>query len=207
MTAKIEISDRQSVDYLADIYGNIVAMEQLEKAYRRDLVTADYYSSTIRRLIEKHRSTVGYLATSHNPYFTSEDAFLEEYCKRFPAARELIKKGPATTAAENNSRFLARQSMECGQLFITLLDALRLNQTSVDSLNPLLPELVLGLRKLKLGDKEFVVRLQGWKDKLDSMSAADTLNETSAREFAYDLERGYNCLREYLDDDATHTKR
>lgn len=199
----ISPGDRQHVDYLADLFALIIAIEQIEKASRRDLITQDQYGTTVRRLLTKYKSTVSHLENGSNPYFTSIDDFLNTYCSRCPAARATIKEGPAITSSENSARLLARQSVECGQYFITLLDALRLQQTSVDTLNPLLHDLVQGLGKLKLNEKDFYVRLVSWRTRLDGMNAADVLDDGNSREFAYDLERGYNSLLAYLDDDSS----
>lgn len=204
---EIPHNDRQHIDYLADLFAIVIAIEQIEKASRRDLVTQDQYNSTVRRLLEKYRSTVSHLENGRNPFFTTIDEFLDAYCSRCPAARATIKEGPVSSPTENSARFLARQSMECGQYFITLLDALRLQQTAVDALNPLLIDLLQGLARLKLTDRDFCVRLVKWREKLDTMYAADVLQEADARAFAYDLERGYNALRTYLEDDASVDKK
>lgn len=195
--------DRQNLDYLADLFALVTAIEQIEKASRRDLITQDQYSTTIRRLLDRFKNTVSHLENSRNPYFTTIDDFFDTYCARCPAACTTIKEGPASSPTENTGRFLARQAMECGQYFITLLDALRLQQTAVDALNPLLIDLVQGLGKLGLTDRDFYKRLTRWRQRLDGMNAADMLDEASAREFAYDLERGYNSLRTYLDEDGS----
>ncbi|CCW69936.1 unnamed protein product [Phytomonas sp. Hart1] len=199
----LEISpeERQHVDYLADLFAIVVAIEHVEKANRRDWITQEQYGLTVRRLLEKYKHTVNYLAKGCNPHFTNIEDFMNTYCALCPAARATIKEGPFSSPSENSARFLARQALECGQYFITLLDAIRLQQTAVDALNPLLTELLQGLRKLELKDHDFFLRLEGWHARLNGMGAADTLDEVKARELAYDLERGYNCLRAYLDDD------
>lgn len=207
--ASIEISpgDRQHIDYLADVFAVIIAIEQVEKANRRDLITQDQYDSTVRRLLEKYRSTVAHLQSAHNPYFTTIDDFFDKYCTRCPAARATIRDGPISSPNENQARFLARQAVECSDHFITLLDSLRLQQTSVDVLNPPLGDLLQVLDKLKLSKEDFCVRLQKWQRRLDSMNAADMLDEAATRDFAYDLERGYACLKAYLESDPTLSKR
>ncbi|KAG5464366.1 hypothetical protein LSCM1_00549 [Leishmania martiniquensis] len=199
--------DRQHIDYLADLFAVIIAIEQIEKANRRDLITQSQYDSTVRRLLEKYKSTVAHLQSARNPYFTTIDDFFEKYCTRCPAARATIRDGPMISPSENSARFLARQSVECSDHFITLLDSLRLQQTSVDVLNPPLGDLLQVLRKLGLSNEDFCVRLQNWQRRLDSMSAADMLDESATRDFAYDLERGYACLKAFLESDPTLSKR
>lgn len=204
MSVEISPGEREHVDYLSDLFAVVLSIEQVEKAHRRDSVNEKQYSDTVRRLLEKYKSTVTHLENSRNPFFTTVDDFFDNYCSRCPAARATIKEGPSGSA-ETHARFLARQSLECGQFFITLLDALRLQQTAVDAINPLLGDLLQGLSKLGLQKRDFYVRLMKWRSKLEGMNAADVLDDTDAREFAYDLERGYNSLRAYLDED-TKTK-
>lgn len=207
--SSIEISsrDRQHIDYLADLFAVIIAIEQVEKANRRDLITQEKYNSTVRRLLDKYKSTVQHLQSAKNPYFTTVDDFLEKYCARCPAARATIKEGPISSPSENNARFLARQSVECSDHFITLMDSLRLQQTSVDVLNPPLGDLIQVLGRLGLQKEDFCVRLQVWRKRLDSMNAADMIDDAASRDFAYDLERGYACLKTYLETDPTLSKR
>ncbi|KAG5465101.1 hypothetical protein GH5_00563 [Leishmania sp. Ghana 2012 LV757] len=207
--ASIEIlpEDRQHIDYLADLFAVIIAIEQIEKANRRDLITQQQYDSTVRRLLEKYKNTVTHLQDARNPYFTTIDDFFDKYCMRCPAARATIRDGPMSSPNENSARFLARQSVECSDHFITLLDSLRLQQTSVDVLNPPLGDLLQVLKKLGLSKEDFCLRLQNWQRRLDSMNAADMLDESATRDFAYDLERGYACLKAFLESDPTLSKR
>ncbi|KAK7194010.1 vacuolar protein sorting-associated protein-like protein [Novymonas esmeraldas] len=207
--SSIEISpgERQHIDYLADLFAVIIAIEQIEKANRRDLLQQDQYDATVRRLLEKYKNTVAHLQSARNPYFTTIDDFFDKYCARCPAARATIRDGPVSSSNENNARFLARQSVECSDHFITLLDSLRLQQTSVDVLNPPLGDLLQVLGKLHLNKEDFYVRLQRWQGRLDSMNAADMLDDSATRDFAYDLERGYACLKAYLESDPTLSRR
>ncbi|CAG9584069.1 vacuolar protein sorting-associated protein-like protein [Leishmania major strain Friedlin] len=207
--ASIEIppEDRQHIDYLADLFAVIIAIEQIEKANRRDLINPNQYDSTVRRLLEKYKNTVAHLQGARNPYFTTIDDFFDKYCARCLAARATIRDGPMSRPTENNARFLARQSVECSDHFITLLDSLRLQQTSVDVLNPPLGDLLQVLRKLGLSKEDFYMRLHNWQRRLDSMSAADMLDESAARDFAYDLDRGYACFKAFLESDPTLSTR
>lgn len=47
-------SERHGVDYLADLYTALLALEKLEKAHHRDLVTPEQYAASLRRLLEKY---------------------------------------------------------------------------------------------------------------------------------------------------------
>eukprot|EP00796_Vickermania_ingenoplastis_P011073 gene11073-7704_t len=188
--------ERMDVEYLADLYACVVAIEQMEKAYRREYITEAQYTAAVDRLLKKYSTTVASLSAAKNPHFVSSERFLQEYCSQYHSAISTIKMGPVSSAS-NSKLFLARQVMDCTQLFITLLDALRLQQTSVDKLNPLLADLIGCLRKVNVTDRDFYQRLVRWHDQLNGMSAADVLEPESVRQFEYDLDRGYSDLRPY----------
>lgn len=198
---ELSSSDRQDIEYLADLYACVVAIEQVEKAHHREYITSEQYQTNVERLLQKYHHTVDNLSSAKNPYFTTSENFLQEYCSKYHAALNAIKSGP-NVAADVSKRFLARQVMDCTQLFITLLDTLRLHQNSVDKLNPLLADLVVALKKINVRDRDFFQRLSRWHDRLNGMNAADVLDGESIRQLEYDLERGYSDLRSMMDSEA-----
>lgn len=192
-------TERQDVEYLSDLFSCVVAIEQVEKAHRREFISADEYKTAVERLLQKY-NTVLATVSSGNAFFTTSDAFLREYCSRYHAAVHTIQMGPVNLSSETKLS-LARQVMDCTQLFITLLDALRLQQTAVDKLNPLLADLLGTLKKINVRDKDFFKRLTAWHQKMNQMNAADLLDENSVRQFEYDLDRGYSDLRAMMEAD------
>lgn len=204
--ASIDISpsDRQYIDYLADLFAIVVAIEQIEKASRRDLITSDEYTTTVRRLLDRYKSMVSALEDSRNPYFSTIDDFFYTYCSRCPAALTTIRKGVVSTDAENSARFLAPQALECGQLIVTLIDSLGLEGITMEQLNPNLTSLLHGMEKLGVKDKDFYKSLLKWKVKLDGMHATDELDRRSAPQFSYELQDAYEKLRKYLHGDTSN---
>ncbi|PBJ75013.1 vacuolar protein sorting-associated protein-like [Trypanosoma cruzi cruzi] len=192
--------ERQHVEYLADLFAVIVAIEKVEKAMLRDLITQEQYDTTIRRLLEKYKSSVSYLEQGRNPYYTTIDSFWENYGSKCPAARARIQLGLANDHQLKDGHTNTTLVLECGQYFITLMDSLKLQQTAVDQLYTLLTDLVQGLRRLGASDQDFHQRLVAWKEKLDTMKASDELNERDTREFAFVLECGYQAFYAYLSD-------
>lgn len=198
---ELSSSEKQDVEYLADLYACVVAIEQVEKAHRREYISSEQYQTNVERLLQKYHSTVDNLSSAKNPYFTTGENFLAEYCNKYHAAMNTIKNGPSL-ATDVSKRFLARQVMDCTQLFITLLDTLRLHQNSVDKLNPLLADLLVALKKINVRDRDFFQRLSSWHDRLNGMNAADVLDVENIRQLEYDLDRGYSDLRSMMDSET-----
>ncbi|KEG07565.1 vacuolar protein sorting-associated protein-like [Trypanosoma grayi] len=200
--------ERQHVEYLADLFAIIMAIEKVEKAMLRDLITQEQYDTVIRRLLEKYTSTVSHLEQSHNPHYTTIESFWENYGSKCPAARTRIQLGlnGEKQQKERDGRVDPRLVLECGQYFITLMDCLKLQQTAVDQLYTLLTDLIQGLTRLRVTERDFFRPLVSWKEKLDTMSASDELNERDTREFAFVLERGYQAFHAYLGETTTRTR-
>ncbi|ESL09383.1 vacuolar protein sorting-associated protein [Trypanosoma rangeli SC58] len=208
VTFTVSPDERQHVEYLADLFAVIVAIEKLEKAMLRDLITQEQYDATIRRLLEKYKSSVSYLEQGRNPYYTTIDSFWENYGSKCPAARARIQLGLSDkNQQQKDGHTNTTLVLECGQYFITLMDSLKLQQTAVDQLYTLLADLIQGLKRLGAFDQDFFHRLLVWKEKLDTMKASDELNERDTREFAFVLECGYQAFYAYLSDISTTKTR
>ncbi|CBH18084.1 vacuolar sorting-associated protein-like, putative [Trypanosoma equiperdum] len=206
----ISPGERQHVEYLADLFAIILAIEKVEKATLRDIITQEQYSSTITRLLDKYKSTVTYLEQSRNPFYSTIDSFWENYGSRCPAARTRIQlsfddakqQQQQQQDSDVNGTVDPRLVLECGQHFITLMDSLKLQQTAVDQLYTLLADLVRGLQRLGVTDQSFFHRLTTWKEKFDTMNASDELSERDTREFAFVLECGYQAFHAYLSESS-----
>jgi ESCRT-I complex subunit VPS28 len=189
------IKDREMWECKADIYSMIVTMEHLEKAYIRDSISAADYSKACSNLIAQYKT-----ATAEN---SSNE--LESYKKIFPAASSRFKIGvPATVEHsthssvdhKKNAQFVA----ETVQHFITLMDSLKMNLVAVDSLHPLLSDLVQSLNKVSglPPDFEAKVKLKNWLVSLNKMKASDELNPEQTRQFMFDLETSHGAFYNFL---------
>ena len=87
---------------------------------------------------------------------------------------------------------------EVGQHFITVMDALKLDQRAADQLQPTLNDLNEAI--LKLGDANFSGRakLLQWLVKLNQMPASEELSEEEARQFLFDMETAYAAFHKTL---------
>jgi ESCRT-I complex subunit VPS28 len=198
----IPAEDRHHVENLGDFYAVIVAIEKVEKAYKRDLVSVAEYEAVLRRLLDKYHSILGELRLGGNRYFDNEGAFWDTYAAKFVAARRRVTIGHPQDAkeAERSAAEAAKAPvdpklvLECAQGFITLMDCVKLNQTAVDQLFPIFTDLMRSLHRFRGAAEQFsfLPKLQGWIDRLSRMHPSDELGERDAREFAFDLERAYN---------------
>lgn len=207
---------------------DLVSIEDYEATLRRLL---DKYASIVSQLQQlptdatttpnsatQSMSRVSPLTSS----FASPDSgfdlevFWNEYCSKCSAARQRIRSGhpqdikkemalqQAAAASDASQRAKAldpKLVLECGQYFITLMDSLKLQQTAVDQLFPILSDLVIALHKFPNATEvlgPLVGKLEAWVARLNRMHPSDEVDERGAREFAFDLERGYQTFYHFL---------
>jgi ESCRT-I complex subunit VPS28 len=198
---EIAPSERHFVENISDLYAAIVAIEKLEKANHRDLVRTEQYEIVLRRLLNKYHACLDELK-SGNPLFKSEASFWETHASKWIAARRRVQQGhPADIeqeAAAAASAEAARRSgvdpktvAEVVQHFITLMDCLKLQQTAVDQLFPILNDVLSTLKKISNSEFDFALKLESWTHRLENMHPSDELNERDTRELAFDVERAY----------------
>lgn len=233
-------SERHAVDDVADLYSVLVALEKLEKANTRDLVSPESYQTALQRLLTKYAliveqlkeiaqqgsaasgtSTASLSGTSGlsakvgiaemtgklflEPDGKGLDRFIAEYSLPVPAARARISNPTRAQGAGGNQRESLPQGprvdpklvLEVGQHFITLMDCVKLQQTAVDQLHPILSDLLSSLRQAA-PNFEPTEKLNSWMTKLNSMHASDSLDERDTRELAFDLDRSYQQFHRFL---------
>ena len=143
-------SERQEYEFMAELYSLIMTIQHLEKAFLRDAITAAVYEVECFKLIGKFKTTEASLIADST--IKSTDTFMRRFHMDCPAARQRIKEGVPSTVIHNidhsqgASKDLAIVN-NVTQLFITLLDALKLGHCAVDELQPLTADLCKGLGK------------------------------------------------------------
>jgi hypothetical protein len=116
------------------------------------------------------------------------EEFFDRYKIDCPAAKNrLLKKLPATEETESRSFELAAKT---AQLFVTVMDVVKLNTFEVDQLSPYIRDLVNALKVNKTIPSSFAgtSRLEVWDQKLKGMRAADSITEADGRQLYHDLE-------------------
>ncbi|KAI6156740.1 vacuolar protein sorting-associated, partial [Pisolithus tinctorius] len=146
---------------LATLFGIVVVLDFLERAYVRDSIAAAEYSPACTRLLSQYMTMLKLVKDS----IPSIEEFMTRYRLDTPAALHRIKVGvPATVehsseAGPETGKWIA----ETTQNFITFMDTLKLCLHAKDQLHPILQELVTGYTRFK-GSKEWEgrSRMVGW---------------------------------------------
>ncbi|EMD39108.1 vacuolar protein sorting-associated protein 28 [Gelatoporia subvermispora B] len=183
-------AEREKHSLLATLFGIIVALDYLERAYVRDSVTAAEYSPACIRLLSQYKTMLKLVGDE----VPSIEQFMSRYRMDHPAALHRLKVGvPATVehsseAGPETSKWVA----ETTQSFITFMDALKLRLRAKDQLHPLLQELVTGYARFK-GSKDWEGRskMVGWLIQLNGMKASEEITEEQSRQLLFDIENAY----------------
>ncbi|KAL4236445.1 Vacuolar protein-sorting-associated protein 28 [Mactra antiquata] len=133
--------------------------------------------------------------------FPDVEAFMKKYRLDCPLALERIKEDRPITIKDdkgNTSKCIA----DIVSLFITVMDALRLEIRAMVDIQPDLKELMDAMQRLSIlpSDFEGKGKVQSWLEKLSTMSASDELDDTQAKQMLFDLESSYNAFNKVLHD-------
>ena len=198
-------AERAWYDSLAELYSIVVTCDLLEKAYLRDAVSADEYTQACGKLISQFELAKKMVMV---PGYSFEQ-FLQEYSvSHHKAALDRLTIGvPATverghhTSAKGHNR--AIDVAEVTQFFITAMDALKLDLSAVDQIQPLIKDVLEGLNKLPSLPQDFEgkVMARNWLQILNQMSAADELDDKQRRQLSFELEKSYNAFYHMLSSD------
>lgn len=192
--------EREDLDNLGDLYSIIMATESLERAYARNATTREEYTSECNKLISQFRVAE---RVALGKSMTAE-TFMQVYqldCPR--AADRLLKIGvPEQMISNVESHKTAITVAETAERFITTMDALKLETSAVDELQPLLSDLMNALSTLPDTPNEFEPNriVQSWLQKLNLMRAVDEIDEADSRQLYMDLDAAYQDFKRYLSD-------
>eukprot|EP01112_Ceratiomyxa_fruticulosa_P011349 TRINITY_DN306_c0_g1_i1.p1 TRINITY_DN306_c0_g1~~TRINITY_DN306_c0_g1_i1.p1 ORF type:complete len:265 (+),score=48.84 TRINITY_DN306_c0_g1_i1:68-796(+) len=195
--------EREMYDNMADLYSLIKTMEYLEKAFLRDSISAKDYAPACTKLIAQYKTAQNLLKDT----VPSLPNFLAEYKLECKAAMDRFAKGyPATVEhaiSDKDTSFNSQKTVaEVVQHFITTMDSLKLNLVAIDSIFPLINDLMESLNKVPhLGpDFDGKIRIRGWLTVMHQMKASDELNSDQVRQLLFDLESAYNAFHKSLVD-------
>jgi len=183
-------SDREKYNLLATLFGIVVALDYLERAYVRDSITAAEYSPACTRLLSQYKTMLKLVGDN----VPSIEEFMNRYRMDHPAALHRLKVGvPATIehsseAGPETSKWVA----ETTQSFITFMDALKLRLRAKDQLHPLLQELVTCYARIN-GSKDWEGRskMVGWLITLNGMKVSEEITEEQSRQLFFDVDHAY----------------
>ena len=106
----------------------------------------------------------------------------------------------SASGAPGQAQVNTKHVVEAVQSFITLMDAVKINQVAVDQLHPMLADLLRtlnGIPQLEAavpGYADSKTRLKKWLIELNTMRASDELNSDQARQFLFDLETAHRTF-------------
>lgn len=189
--------ERDAYDEQATLFSIIVATEHLERAYARDSIDPKEYTESCKKLISQFR-----LAERALPDQMTTETFMSLYQMDCPrAAERLLKMGiPEPLKATTDDASHAVTVAETVQMFITTMDAVKLDQRAVDELQPLLADLMDVLTRLPETPNDFEPnrKLQKWLQKLNSLRAVDEISNDDSRQLFHDLDSAYAEFTRFL---------
>ncbi|CAH1405034.1 unnamed protein product [Nezara viridula] len=188
--------EREKYDNMADLFAVINTLQQLEKAYIRDCITATEYTAACSKLLVQYK--VAFKQVQSDEFHTI-GSFVTKYRLDCPAALERIREDRPITIKDdkgNTSKCIA----DIVSLFITLMDKLRLEIKAMDELQPDLRDLFDTMNRLSLLPSGFEgkSKVGDWLRTLDKMQASDELTEQQVRQLIFDLESSYNAFNRIL---------
>ena len=186
---------REEYDNRANVFSLIKTIEALEKAYIKDAVTPDQYTSSCNILLDQYKAAFKLIRGS----FENVEEFVSKYMLHCPAAMERIKEGHPITVRDNRGN-ISKAIAEIVSLFITLMDRLRLEIRAMDELYPDVKELHETMCRMSALPPGFegCAKVKKWLDQLASMGASDELDEDGARQMLFDIESAYNDFNRFL---------
>ncbi|CAJ1961721.1 unnamed protein product [Cylindrotheca closterium] len=194
--------ERQSYDDQGTLYGIILATEHLERSYARDAITNSEYTAECNKLISQFRLAEKAVLGSDNNIRSTEE-FMKLYEMDCPRADERLLKMGVPEPIRNTSTESAGVAVtvaEAVQHFITIMDAVKLEQRAVDDLQPLLSDLMDSLARLPETPNDFEPnrKVKHWLQKLNSMRAFDEIDDDDSRQLYHDLDSAYAEFTRYL---------
>ncbi|EDR14428.1 vacuolar protein sorting-associated protein 28 [Laccaria bicolor S238N-H82] len=183
-------AERERYNLLSTLFGIIVTLDYLERAYVRDSITAAEYSPACTRLLSQYKTMLRLVGDD----VPSVEEFMSRYKMDHPAALHRIRVGvPATVehsseAGPETGKWVAQTT----QSFITFMDALKLRLRAKDQLHPILQELVTGYARFK-GSKDWEGRskMVSWLITLNGMKASEEITEEQSRQLFFDVDHAY----------------
>ncbi|KAK0734315.1 vacuolar protein sorting-associated [Lasiosphaeria miniovina] len=212
-------AERDLQDSLAEIFGIIVTIDELEKAFLKDAIPEADYTEICERSLKQYKSLVADETVAKA--FVGLEEFKAEWDLEVPRATERIRVGMPSTAVTaslsggqaaggggsggggsgagggggNTSGTLI---LEATQDFITFLDALRLGLLAKDQLHPLLTDVIQSVNKVTARDFENRGKIVQWLIALNQMKATEELSEDQARELELDINSAYQGFKSTL---------
>lgn len=194
--------ERDRIDDLATFYSIIKATEHLERAYMKDNIDDSEYSTECSKLIGKFKNMEKTLVDGK--IIVSAASFMNEYSIDCRKAKEcLLTRGvPMTTLYRTpvGDSDAGAAIAETTSAIITCLDLLNLGNHAVDEVQPGLRDVMDSITKVPRLPAEFpgLEKMRYWLETLNSMRAAESVNEEQVRQLIFDLNAVYSAFMDWL---------
>lgn len=187
--------EREEFDNRANVFSLIQAIEALEKAYIKDAVNAQEYTTQCNLLLVQFTTAFKIIKDK----FPTPEAFSKRYLLHCPVAVERIKEGRPITVKDDRGN-ASKSIAEIVSLFITIMDRCRLEIRAMDELYPDVKDLYEIMTRMSSLPASFegMIKVKKWLDVLNAMQASDELSEDQARQMLFDLESAYNDFNRFL---------
>jgi len=194
-------------ELVADTIGIIKVVDQLERFYIRNIISAEDYTAQCSALIGQFRAAIIGLGLSLNAFVERHKVLLSQ---NDLAIKRLQTGIPATTEMEMAPRYVtcdgakttinAKVAAETTQNFITAMDNLRLELLTTEVLLPLLVDLDGSLRRIPalLPDCKARTNVSKWVSCLNGKKVTDRLSEEECKQMTMDLEVAYSDFHNNL---------
>lgn len=188
------IDEKRRLTEMEELYAIMRTTEHLENAYIRDMISAEEYKGTCRKLQTAYDMQKDKLTRMHA--ITDIASWMREYSIELPQAfmRLEVVKLPATdTHFSDDGRPDALHVSETTSALITAMDGITLNRTDVDQVAPCVSAVLESLNKHAWlpPDFEGKARMADWSRLLAGKAASDALTDEQARQLNFDLQQAY----------------
>ncbi|CCE64702.1 hypothetical protein TPHA_0I01980 [Tetrapisispora phaffii CBS 4417] len=210
----ITLEEKENIESLADIYSIIITTDNVEKAYLKDSISNEEYTTYINKLLVQYKTYLSEGNTNLLTQFGDLTAFKDKYDIIAPNAITRLERGIPVTVEhaleptrdrnsdgdENHSSQTiintnsGKDIAEATGNFITVMDALKLNYRAKDQLHPLMSELLLSINKVTRSEFKNRSKLVEWIVKINKMKMKDLLSEDEARELLFELDLAYKAF-------------
>ncbi|KAJ2823960.1 Vacuolar protein-sorting-associated protein 28 [Coemansia furcata] len=192
-------AEREVYENRAALYAIVMSLEHLERAFAHDSISAAEYTAECNKLLVQCK-TVSQMV--NNPDLVK---FTQQYRLSCSAALRRLEVGVPSTIEHgtaggltgNNAKLVAKTVQD----FITTMDALSMNMTSVDKLHPLLTDLLQSVNAASFLPPDFrwKASFRDWLIRLNKMKASDELDSEQARQLLFEVEQAYSDFKNLLE--------
>lgn len=195
---------------LAEVYSLIICIDHVERAFKRDTVSADEYTEVMTRLLSRYAKLVQ--SSEVESVFYNIDSFVKHYQVRASDGLNRIKIGiPATAEAEElpgerPSTTIKRTGNGGGKAllnvagnFITFNDGVHLGYRGKSELHPLLADLAKSLNSVTKENFNGRSKMVKWLIKLNQLKSGEQISDEEADQCLVDVENAYQSFQQLLE--------